>query len=684
VSNVAIVTIIAALTTCMLQAELHKRAAASAAGLLQLAMNSSSNAAAEAAAHHIPGQLDPEVACKLLTTAALRQHVSAVQHMAGLAVMQQHADAAVLQALLQELIAPASLPYADSVWDSHHLPKGLPAAQQQHSSLQRSLCIHAICAMPAAGRLGSDAVAQLLLAAVRSRAQIICIGRLRRLPAVRQFSSDQIVELLEAAIEQNWASCTEQLCKLPAAHQLSADMLVQLLQTAIEKDSRECAQTLCCLPAAQDVSSSMLVQLLRAAVKCSSGCFCYLYELPAADDISKKHAMQLFSLSFQAKNSSATDCLIDLPAMALCEPQDVLQLMLAAAEHRFGDGLSMLCGLSIADHLSSSDLAEVLVLIAMQQGFAPDCLRNAGDLQALPAASQLTSEQMAQILAAAVQLDNFACLQALCGWQAAMILDNLQIMPLLAAALQLGHDDCASFLCSKLTMWTDVGTAHVMQLLMAAVQHGCSGCFKELCGLRASVSKLDAEHLSPLLEAAVKHKDSACLLEVLVVAQANARDQRLDPVVFVPAIKAAVSLNDASTVRHLCMLTIAWHLDAFHVAELLQAAKQAGSIDCIEQLCQLPAAQQLQMSCTDAVELMLAAAENGSKDCMLHLCRMPAGKFLTWSQVEGLLQVSVGVGSVGCIELLCQLPAAAGLSMAVVAQLLHAAKQQGGAGCERT
>jgi hypothetical protein len=500
---------------------------------------------------------------------------------------------------------------------------------------------------------------------------------------VHQFSSDQVVQLLEEAIELNWASCMEQLCKLPAAHQLSADMLVQLLQTAIEKDSRGCAQMLCGLPGAQEVSSSMLVQLLRAAVKCSSGCFCYLYELPAADDISKKHAMQLFLLAFQVKNSSATDCLIDLPAMALSGPQDVLQLMLAAAEHRFGDGLSMLCGLTTADHLNSSDLAEVLVLIAMQQSFAPDCLREPRDLQALPAASQLTSEQIAQILAAAVQLDNHVCMQAMCGWRAAMNLDNSQIMPLLGAALELGHDNCARFLCSKLTMWADVGTAQVMQLLMASVQHGCSGCFKDLCELRASVSKLRAEHLSPLLEAAVKHKDSACLSELLVVAQAKSRSQGLDPVVFVPAIKAAVSLNDAVTVRHLCMLTQAWHLDATHVAALLQAAQQAGSVGCVEQLCQLPAAQQLQMSCKDALELMLAAAESGSKECMLHLCRMPAAKFLTWSQVEGLLQVSVGVGSAGCVELLCQLPAAAGLDMAVVAQLLRTAKQQGGAGFER-
>jgi hypothetical protein len=95
----------------MLQPECNEGPSASTAtvtGLLQLAMNSSSHTAVEAAACHIPAQLEPEAARKLLTTAALRQHFSTVQHVAGLAVMRRHADAATLQSVLMDLVTRAS------------------------------------------------------------------------------------------------------------------------------------------------------------------------------------------------------------------------------------------------------------------------------------------------------------------------------------------------------------------------------------------------------------------------------------------------------------------------------------------------------------------------------------------------------------------------------------------------
>uniref|UniRef100_A0A383WK41 Uncharacterized protein n=1 Tax=Tetradesmus obliquus TaxID=3088 RepID=A0A383WK41_TETOB len=62
--------------------------------LLQLAMNCSMQPAAEAAARSLPAQLEPQHICKLLTTAAKRQHVSAAANMLELAAVQQHIDAA--------------------------------------------------------------------------------------------------------------------------------------------------------------------------------------------------------------------------------------------------------------------------------------------------------------------------------------------------------------------------------------------------------------------------------------------------------------------------------------------------------------------------------------------------------------------------------------------------------------
>jgi hypothetical protein len=196
-------------------------------------MNSSSHAAAEAAAHHIPAQLEPEVARKLLTTAVLRQHVSAVQHMAGLAVMQQHADAAVLQSCLQELIVPSSLVVVNSAWRDdlysawrYGLYSRETALQHQYGQLQRSVYVCAACAMPAAALLGTDAVTQLLLAGVRAGARIKVIIRLCKLPAAHQLSSCQATQILDVAIQRG-TSCTAEVCSLlPAAQQLTTDALV--------------------------------------------------------------------------------------------------------------------------------------------------------------------------------------------------------------------------------------------------------------------------------------------------------------------------------------------------------------------------------------------------------------------------------------------------------------------------
>jgi hypothetical protein len=56
-------------------------------------------------------------------------------------------------------------------------------------------------------------------------------------------------------------------------------------------------------------------------------------------------------------------------------------------------------------------LTEVIMIIGTQQQSVPRCF---SDLQWHPAASQLTSREMEQILAAAVQHDNHQAMQQLC------------------------------------------------------------------------------------------------------------------------------------------------------------------------------------------------------------------------------------------------------------------------------
>jgi hypothetical protein len=89
-----------------------------AADLLQLALNCSSTTAAATAVGHMPATaasaaslmpalLEPVVARRLLITAATRHHAAAVTHMASttkVEYMQQHIDAATLEAMLVRLL----------------------------------------------------------------------------------------------------------------------------------------------------------------------------------------------------------------------------------------------------------------------------------------------------------------------------------------------------------------------------------------------------------------------------------------------------------------------------------------------------------------------------------------------------------------------------------------------------
>jgi hypothetical protein len=319
--------------------------------------------------------------------------------------------------------------------------------------------------------------------------------------------------------------------------------------------------------------------------------------------------------------------------------EDVLQLMLAAAEHRCEGALTVLCEQGAAHDLSSGALAEVLVLIVMQQSFVPKkFFQSIRELSA----SYFSHEQIAQIFKAAVQNDSHDCMQEIWKLPAADGLGNPQIMLLLETAVQLGYDECAMSLCSVLDdAQEEIDSAQVVQLLMSAAEHGSSRCMEPL-GLLPAAEQLNSTQLAQLITAAVRKGDSEC-------------------------------------VAALCALHAAGRIALGRVAELLRLAVTTGSVGCTEVLCHLPVAQQL--SCTEVWELMLAAVEHGDTSCMLQLCWLPAARRLDGLQVARLLKFAVGTGGGACAELLCRLPAAAELDVVAVAQLLQAAKRQGCAGC---
>jgi hypothetical protein len=127
------------------------------AGLLQLAMNSSRPAMAATAAaalQRLPSLVEPDAACRLLVTAAVRQHAAALQHMSSLAAMQQHVNGATIETVLRQLVV-----HADN---------------SNYVQLLRRFSA-------AAAQLDSPAVADLLQAAVE-RGRCVWVQQLCKLP----------------------------------------------------------------------------------------------------------------------------------------------------------------------------------------------------------------------------------------------------------------------------------------------------------------------------------------------------------------------------------------------------------------------------------------------------------------------------------------------------------------------
>jgi hypothetical protein len=301
------------------------------AELLQLAMNSSSHAVAEAAAYYVPAQLEPAVVRGLLVTAATRQHVSAVHIMTLLEVVKQHADAPTLHRALQELIAPHSVHF---LWQSVRVSlwEYMAQASNLRSNDQRVLCIMAVCALPAAAQLGSDVVMQLLLVALQAQADDQCICSLRRVTAAAQINSIQLTEILQAAVQLRRVECTRMLCSLPAAEEMSSEQVAAVLLTALQQDSTACAHAILKqFPSVVHLKADMLAPLLLAAAgHRNTTCMERLCSLPGRDGIGPAAVVSLLQAAVQAGTYVGFELLTQIPAMANITSGDVLQLLRAA------------------------------------------------------------------------------------------------------------------------------------------------------------------------------------------------------------------------------------------------------------------------------------------------------------------------------------------------------------------
>jgi hypothetical protein len=171
------------LLLCVVQANMPLPAA-DAAGLLQLAMNCSSTATAEAAGRRVPHVLEPSAARRLWVTAFAREHLSVVEPMAKgsgpfAPGVGPHLDALTVSAAWRLLLSTGSAVIGRKL-ALHHLLEQLPATQQ----------------------LGVQDVAALLQTAVQSCGGYagIFVQDLCSLPAAQQLACGELLQLLQMAV----------------------------------------------------------------------------------------------------------------------------------------------------------------------------------------------------------------------------------------------------------------------------------------------------------------------------------------------------------------------------------------------------------------------------------------------------------------------------------------------------
>jgi hypothetical protein len=318
-------------------------------GLIQLGINSSNNSVAidtAKAAVKFPEAHAPEVARKMLQTAATRGNLLVVQTLVSCHPMQQCLDAATVEGMLVQLIKGDN-PYG-------------------YVSFQR------VCDLPAALQLDSAAAARLLQAALK-RGRPDYVERLLELPAAEQLSGDMVSPVLHTLVDYGATQpdrIVKQLCLHKGAWRLSSSALYQLLFAAIQQDNgsdTRCMQELARLPdvmpPAEHLDSNSVERLLVAALKASSDCAHWICQLPGAwqlDIAALEPLIEAAVLKLSDPPKLGLRSLMRLPAAAQLSCDTVIRLLRFAITCGAGHSFAPMLGHPVAEQLTPDMVVELL------------------------------------------------------------------------------------------------------------------------------------------------------------------------------------------------------------------------------------------------------------------------------------------------------------------------------------
>jgi hypothetical protein len=272
---------------------------------LQLAVNCRSQSTATEVASYVPSRLQPATAQKLLLTAVARRHVGLWELLLASPHVQQHINAATCEAAIELAV--------------------IHEGRDRHES-QVVQFVQLIARRPAAAQLDADAVARLLLAAMKLSRFGACPSAPKQLTANAAASkhADLLLAALPQVLQQRAAAYRSKQHRPDGAYDSPSQQL------------RACLQRLCQLPGAMRISSSTVFRLQLEALQLqgsgSGASMLALCELPAAVSVSSHHLAHLLQTTVKQQQFDAHRALCRLPAFKQLADAEIVQQLLAAAQ----------------------------------------------------------------------------------------------------------------------------------------------------------------------------------------------------------------------------------------------------------------------------------------------------------------------------------------------------------------
>jgi hypothetical protein len=378
---------------------------------------------------------------------------------------------------------------------------------------------------------------------------------------------------------------------------------------------------------------------------------------PAAAQLAPHKLKALLALSVQAAgNCSSFPELLELPASSLLQPEDCLEVLAHCLDvcHSLPACVVLL---PAAQQINSGAVLQLL-----QQAIQLQALAVVPQLAALPAAAKLTEHKLLQLMLNLVQQGDVQGLGCLLTLPAARTLTGRNLQRLRRRAIRAQHWSCTLWLqrqplCADV-QWQEMKVRQLQPLMLVAAQEGDMKAVLALLQLRKA-ARLLPEHVTALVV--------ALLSECRCSNDGSASNQTAK------AEKAAAS---ASCLARVCELRAVNKILNTDVLQLLQAGMQHRQGLGVSHFTQLPVAQQL--AAAELQLLLLKLLRDGPCHARwLEFLSLPGLQQMDTVNICRMLRTCIrkrrAAGVEHLVHMMLQLPAASNMTAAQIADLAQLA-----------